>query len=101
LTEWATKAKPGTRIFLESTSAYFGGAPGFDRLYYRKNLEDGRPPGSVRLRYRYDGLTGDWFTWLFVSPSEMRQILRGTGWRQARIFASGVSEPYVAVLDLE
>jgi SAM-dependent methyltransferase len=101
LTEWAAKAKPGTRIFVESTSAYFGGAPGFDRLYYRRNLERGRPPGSVRLRYRYEGLTGDWFTWLFVSPSEMRRILRGTGWRQARVLTRGASEPYVAVLELE
>lgn len=99
LTEWATKAKPGTRIFVESTSAYFGGAPGFDRLYYRRNLEGGRPPGSVRLRYRYEEFTGDWFTWLFVSPSEMRRILRGTGWRPTRVLASGVSEPYVAVLE--
>jgi SAM-dependent methyltransferase len=101
LGEWAHKAKPETRIFLESTSAYFGGAPGFDRLYYRRNLERGRPSGSVRLRYRYEELTGDWFTWLFVSPSEMRAILRGTGWRQVRVLRSGVSDPYVAVLELE
>jgi len=101
LGEWARKAKPGTRIFLESTSAYFGGAPGFDRLYYRRNLEHGRPPGGVRLRYRYEELTGEWFTWLFVSQKEMRAILRGTGWRQIRVFTSGVSDPYVAVLELE
>jgi SAM-dependent methyltransferase len=101
LGEWADEAKPGTRIFLESTSAYFGGAPGFDRLYYRRNLERGRPSGSVRLRYRYEELTGDWFTWLFVSPSEMRAILQGTGWRPVRILGSGVSDPYVAVLELE
>jgi SAM-dependent methyltransferase len=100
LSEWASKSKPGTRIFLESTSAYFGGAPGFDRLYYRRNRESGRPPGSVRLRYRYEDLTGEWFTWLFVSQSEMRAILRGTGWRQARVFTSALSEPYVAVLEL-
>jgi hypothetical protein len=31
----------------------------------------------------------------------MRAILRGTGWRQARVLASGVTEPYVAVLELE
>lgn len=101
LGEWAKKAKPGTRIYVESTSAYFGGAPGFDRLYYRRNLEHGRPPGSVRLRYRFEEFTGEWFTWLFVSPREMRAILRGTGWRQARVLASGVTEPYVAVLELE
>jgi SAM-dependent methyltransferase len=101
LTEWARRAKPGTLIFLESTSAYFGGAPGFDRLYYRRNLERGRPPGSVRLRYRFEGVTGEWFTWLFVSQKEMRAVLQGTGWRPVRVFKSGLSDPYVAVLELE
>jgi SAM-dependent methyltransferase len=101
LSEWARRAKPGTRIFLESTSAYFGGAPGFDRLYYRRNLERGRPPGSVRLRYRFEGLTGEWFTWIFVSEREMRAVLRGTGWRLIRVLKSALSDPYVAVLEVE
>lgn len=96
LSAWARNAQPGTKIFLESTSAYFGGAPGFDRSYYRRNRDLGRPPGSARLRYRYDGLTGEWFTWLFVSQKEMRSILRGTGWRFVRVFKGEVSEPYVA-----
>jgi hypothetical protein len=99
LGEWARRAKPGTRILIESTSSYFGGAPGIDRLYYRRNRAQGRPPGSVRLRYRYEGLTGEWFTWLFVSQLEMRTILRGTGWRQTRVLTSGVSDPYVAVFE--
>jgi SAM-dependent methyltransferase len=101
LSAWARRAKPGTRIFLESTSAYFGGAPGFDRLYYRRNLERGRPPGSVRLRYRFEGLKGEWFTWIFVSEREMRAVLRGTGWRLIRVLKSAHSDPYVAVLELE
>ncbi|HEV7958102.1 MAG TPA: class I SAM-dependent methyltransferase, partial [Acidimicrobiales bacterium] len=101
LTDWAVNAKPGTRIFLESTSAYFGGAPGFDRSYYRRNGELGRPPGSARLRYRYEGLTGEWFTWLFVTLGEMRSILRGTGWRFVQALKSDVSEPYVALFEPE
>jgi SAM-dependent methyltransferase len=101
LSDWARNAKTGTNIFLESTSAYFGGAPGFDRSYYRSNRKLGRPPGGVRLRYRYEGLTGDWFTWLFVSQKEMRSILRGTGWRFARELKGELSEPYVAVFTRE
>jgi SAM-dependent methyltransferase len=99
--DWADHAKPGTRLFLESTSAYFGGAPGFDRSYYRRNRELGRPPGSARLRYRYEGLRGEWFTWLFVSQSEMRSILRGTGWRFVRVLDDGASQPYVAVFECD
>ncbi len=99
LSEWAAAAKPDTRIFMESTSAYFGGAPGFDRSYYRRNRDLGLPPGYVRLRYRYEGLTGDWFSWLFVSKREMRELLRGTGWHQARVLSGDVSDPYVAILE--
>lgn len=99
LKEWAALTKPHARIFLESTSAYGGGAPGFDRTYYRRNRDSGRPPGELRARYRYGDAVGGWFTWLFVSRSEMREILRGTGWHQARVFGTRLGEPYVAVLE--
>jgi SAM-dependent methyltransferase len=101
LKEWATLTKPHARIFVESTSAYGGGAPGFDRTYYRRNRLSGRPPGELRARYRYGDAVGGWFTWLFASRSEMREILRGTGWHQARIFGTRIGEPYVALLEKE
>ncbi|MGC2485422.1 MAG: methyltransferase domain-containing protein [Acidimicrobiales bacterium] len=100
LTEWARRAKPDARIFVESTSAYGGGAPGIDRTYYRRNREQGRSPGELRARYRYDGAVGGWFTWLFVSRAELTSIVRGTGWRVDRICGSQLSEPYVAMLEL-
>ncbi|OYV64490.1 MAG: hypothetical protein B7X07_06270 [Actinobacteria bacterium 21-64-8] len=99
LTSWAERAKPGTRIFAESTNAYGGAAPAIDRAYYRRNLANGRSPGEVRLRYRYEDLVSPWFTWLFVSRSEMRAIVHGTGWRIARVLGEHPSEPYVAVLE--
>ena len=94
----AKSTNPGTRIFAESTSAYFGGAPAFDRSYYRMNKALGRSPGQLRVRYRYGDLVGSWFNWLYVTPSEMRSILVGTGWHLERIVGSELSEPYVAVL---
>jgi SAM-dependent methyltransferase len=99
LKEWARRTKGDARIFVESTSAYGGGAPGMDRTYYRRNRANGRPPGELRARYRYGDSTGRWFTWLFVGRGEMREILRGTGWRVARVFGSHVGEPYVAMLE--
>ncbi len=98
LSEWAGTAKPTVRLFVESTSAYGGGAPGIDRTYYRRNRDQGRPSGELRARYRYDGAVGGWFTWLFVSRAEMSAILRGTGWHVKGIFGSQLSEPYVAML---
>ncbi len=99
LQEWARLTKPEARIFLESTSAYGGGAPGFDRTYYRRNRANEVPPGELRARYRYEDSVGAWFTWLFVGRSEMRAILRGTGWHVARVFGPHLGEPYVAVLE--
>ena len=99
LKQWARLTPPDARIFVESTSAYGGGAPGFDRTYYRRNRANGRPPGELRARYRYEDSVGQWFTWLFVGRSEMREIVRGTGWHVARVFATHVGEPYVAMLE--
>ena len=99
LTEWATWTKPGTRIFVESTNPYCGGAPAIDRAYYRRNRERGSLPGQARFRYHFGYSVGPWFPWLFVSRSDMKQILRGTGWRQARVLGDGPSEPYVAILE--
>jgi SAM-dependent methyltransferase len=99
LTQWATSTGPTTRVLLESTNAYGGGAPGVDRRYYRRNRDEGRMPGHLRLRYHYRDEVSDWFSWLFVSQTEMRRIVKGTGWRVARVVGSRVSEPYVAVLE--
>jgi SAM-dependent methyltransferase len=101
LTEWAQLTKGDARIFVESTSAYGGGAPGIDRTYYRRNRANGRPPGELRARYHYGDAVGGWFTWLFVGRVEMRDIVRGTGWRVTRFFGTGVGEPYVAMLEKE
>jgi len=99
LTEWARHTKPTARIFVESTNAYFGGAPSMDRGYYRRNVARGLLPGQARFRYHYGGEVGSWFDWLFVSRAELREIVRGTGWRVSEVVGTGLSEPYVAILE--
>lgn len=99
LARWAKATPPQARVLAESTNPYCGGAPALDRRYYHKNQRRGRLPGSVTLRIRYRNSVGPWFDWLFVSRSEMRALLRGTGWRPARILGGPPSEPYVAVLE--
>jgi SAM-dependent methyltransferase len=98
LSHLAKTTKPEARIFVESTSAYFGGAPAFTRSYYLRNRARGVSPGQVKLRYHYGHLVGPWFRWLYVSRSEMRSILVGTGWRLERVVGDHPVEPYVAVL---
>jgi SAM-dependent methyltransferase len=98
LAQLAKDTKPEARIFAESTSAYFGGAPGFDRSYYRLNKTRGLSPGQLKLRYHYGDLVGSWFQWLYVSQSELRSLLLETGWHLERVIGSHRSEPYVAIL---
>lgn len=99
LIRWAEATSPSARILAESTNPYCGGAPALDRRYYHRNKQRGRLPGSVTLRVRYGNSVGPWFKWLFVSRSEMRALLRGTGWRPARILGGAPRDPYVAVLE--
>ena len=96
---WARRTGPGTRILAQSTNPYCGGAPAIDRAHYRRNKEQGRMPGQVRIRSQYRGAAGEWSRWLFVSRSEMKSLLKGTGWRQAHIFGGLPRESYVAVLE--
>lgn len=99
LSRWAGRATPGTRIFLESTSAYLGGAPIIDRSYYRRNRSKGLAPGTVRFRIHYRLISSPQLKWLFVSPDEMKRIIRGTGWSFGQVFTSHPADPYVVMLE--
>jgi SAM-dependent methyltransferase len=57
--------------------------------YLRRNRKRGRLPGQIRLRIRFDQFVGPWFDYLFVSPSELRSLLDGTGWRVAEMLPGG------------
>jgi hypothetical protein len=47
--------------------------------YHRRNRERGRMAGQLRLRIRYRQFRGDWFDYLFASPTEVRNIVAKTG----------------------
>lgn len=99
LAGWAETVPPGTRILVESTNPFSGGAPVIDRGYCLMNRQKGLALGQCRLRIWYDRSPSKWFSWFFASPSELRKLLRGTGWRQVHLVASTSDEPYIAVLE--
>jgi SAM-dependent methyltransferase len=99
LLEWSRSARPGTRLFLESTDPASGGAPILDRAYVLRNQQRGKPVGQCRMRIWYAGQHSDWIPWFFVSRSDMRAILRDAGWRLVRFVASGRREPYVGIFE--
>jgi hypothetical protein len=54
--------------------------------------------GQIRIRIRFHEIKGRWFDYLLVSPTEMKDILAGTGWRQDRILRGDGGSVYVAVI---
>lgn len=72
-------------------------ATAIHRRYQKRNRERGRPPGQLRVRIRYRQYRTPWFEYLLVSKTEMKRIVRDTGWYVERFVDSGESI-YIAVL---
>jgi len=84
-------------IIAESSDPYQTKEP-HDRKYHRWNKERGRMGGQYRIRVRYKTYSTPWFDYLLVSKSEMKKIVRGTGWRVQR-FIDSPGASYLAVLE--
>ena len=54
--------------------------------------------GQLRLRIRYRQYATPWFDYLFVSRTEMEDILDGTAWYAKRYIYSTHTPTYVAIL---
>ena len=99
LWSWARAAGPRTRILAESMSPYHRPAR-VHRAYHRWNRARGRMPRQARLRVHYQEIVSPWFDWLFVSPTEMRRVVRGTGWQISRVIGPDEEHGlFVAVLE--
>lgn len=99
LTSWAGQLGPRARILAESANPSGGGVPTLDVSYRRANRRRGRMPGQLRLRTRYHLAATPWFWWLYVSPGELRSLVKGTGWRMSTTLVSAADEPFVALLE--
>lgn len=76
----------------------YAGAPEEHRRYHRRNRRRGRMGGQIRLRVRYRGSATPWSDYLFLSRAELRELIRGTGWRVVR-FLPPRGSLYIAVLE--
>ena len=65
--------------------------------YHERNRKAGKPSGQVKLRIEYKGEIGDWFDLLMVSPQELKELIKNTGWGVLKI-AEGEGGTYGAVL---
>jgi SAM-dependent methyltransferase len=68
--------------------------------YQRLNKKKGRMGGQIRIRIRFRKYVGRWFDYLMVSRKEMKEILKGTGWKIKETIDSDDSE-YIAIIGKE
>ncbi len=65
--------------------------------YLEFNRRRGRMPGQIKMRVRYGKAVGEWFDYLFVSPEEMRDIVKDTDWQIKELIDSGESKYYAVI----
>ena len=69
-----------------------------DLSYQARNRFLGRRPGQVTIRLRYRDCANPWFDLLNLSPSELEELIEGTGWGLAELVPSAPPE-YFGVLE--
>ncbi|TYB31592.1 MAG: class I SAM-dependent methyltransferase [Candidatus Mcinerneyibacterium aminivorans] len=70
----------------------------FHKRYHKKNRENGRLAGQLRVRARYKIYKTNWMEYLLVSKGEMKKIIKNTDWKIDRFINSIVGPGYIAVL---
>lgn len=89
--------RPGALIIAETLDIYKTREP-HHLAYHKFNRNRGRMAGQIRLRIRYKNCIGEWFDYLMVSKNEMKEILKGTGWKVKKfIYSRG--PVYIAVIE--
>ena len=88
---------PDARIVLDSVDPYYDN-DATDLAYMERNRARGHLPGQVTIRLRYLDSVTPWFDLLNLSPSELEELLRGTGWKTAYL-VPGEEPDFYAVLE--
>ncbi len=78
LRRFAVMTTDTAKIIAETMNPHETTDPGH-LAYHQFNRDRGRMSGQIRLRVRYKQYATPWFDYLFVSKSEMEDILDGTG----------------------
>jgi hypothetical protein len=68
--------------------------------YHKFNKKRGRIAGQLRIRIRFRQYIRNWFDYLLVSQKEMKDILKGTGWKVKR-FINSNNYMYTAIIEKE
>lgn len=70
-----------------------------DRLYIEDKRLNGLLGGQIRVRVRYRHFVTPWKDYLFVSKTELKEILEGTGWKMTETFDDKDIDQYIGVIE--
>lgn len=90
---------PDALIIAESNDPYKTDDP-IHLSYHKFNRNCGRMAGQLKIRIRFRNYIGNWFDYLLVSKEEMKDILKGTGWK-VRKFVDSEKFMYIAIIKKE
>ncbi|MFV2102485.1 class I SAM-dependent methyltransferase [Micromonospora sp. LOL_024] len=76
----AAMARPGAQLIAQGTNPY-GTRDPVHTGYHEQNRQRGRLGGQLRLRLRYRELGTPWFDYLVCSPTELAELVCGSGWQ--------------------
>ena len=96
LKRFASMTTDDGRIIAETMDPYKTDNP-IHIDYHKYNRNRGRMSGQLRIRIRYKHYATPWFDYLFVSKSELEDILVGTSWTIERYIDSD-RPTYIAIL---
>jgi hypothetical protein len=85
-------------IIAETRDPYKTNNP-FHLQYHELNRRRGRMPGQMKIRIRFQKYATKWFDYLLVSKEEMKQILKGTGWKVKQFIESENTPNYIAIIE--
>ncbi len=79
--------RPEGTIIAESKDPYITENP-VHFAYHKANIKKGRMPGQLRQRIRFLQYCSPWFDLLYASKGEVKEIIKGTGWKVAKFIDS-------------
>ncbi len=99
LKEFHRITTPDALIIAESNNPYKTDDP-VHLSYHKLNQKRDRMAGQLKIRIRFRNFISDWFDYLLVSKEEMKNIIKGTGWK-VRKFIDSEKFMYIAIIEKE
>ena len=85
-----TLLNPGGQLIFDSSDITY--------LYEEAEKPADRYFGQVAYQYEYQGMTGDWFNWLYLDQETLITLTEACGWKAELLFDDG-EDQYLARLE--